>query len=166
MKIVAFPFVSYFQSPLGYLQIKASNQGIHYIDFIDDDIITIEQKATEQTLACESWLAAYFNGKPTAINFKLAADGTPFQKNVWDALLDIPFGQTITYQEMAMKIGDSNQTRAIANAIGNNPLALVIPCHRVIGSNKNLTGYAWGLKRKNWLIDFEGKTTGRLLSLF
>ena len=81
--------------------------------------------------------------------------GTPFQQKVWRALLDIPFGQTISYQQLAITVGDINAMRAVGAANGKNPVSLVIPCHRVIGKNGSLTGYGGGLALKKWLLEFE-----------
>jgi methylated-DNA-[protein]-cysteine S-methyltransferase len=103
-------------------------------------------------------LAEYFAGKRTAFDLPLAADGTPFQRRVWGALLAIPFGQTITYAELARRVGVLNGSRAVGGANAKNPLSIVVPCHRVIGSDGKLTGYAGGEARKRWLLDFERVT--------
>lgn len=104
----------------------------------------------------EQELTAYFNGTLTEFTIPLATTiGTPFQRSVWLELGKIPFGQTISYKELACKIGNPNASRAVARANGSNQMALLIPCHRVIGSNGELTGYAGGLERKQWLINLE-----------
>lgn len=88
-------------------------------------------------------------------DFKLNPKGTAFQQKVWQELLNIPYGKTMSYQELSIKLGDVKATRAVANANGKNPLWIVVPCHRVIGSDGSLTGYAGGLWRKKWLLDHE-----------
>ncbi|TXD70468.1 methylated-DNA--[protein]-cysteine S-methyltransferase [Aequorivita lipolytica] len=97
----------------------------------------------------------YFDGKRTDFNIKLSPDGTEFQTRVWNELLNIPFGKTVSYQQMANTLGDPKVIRAAASANGKNPISIVIPCHRVIGSDGSLTGYAGGLHRKKWLLEFE-----------
>lgn len=100
-------------------------------------------------------LKEYFDGKRTQFSLALNPDGTDFQKRVWQQLIEIPFGKTKSYQEIANQLGDPKVIRAAASANGKNPIAIIIPCHRVIGSDGSLTGYAGGLPRKKWLLDFE-----------
>ena len=97
----------------------------------------------------------YFEGARQQFDLKLNPTGTDFQKKVWDALLKIPFGKTISYLELSKQLGDVKAIRAVASANGKNPLWIVVPCHRVIGSNGDLTGYAGGLHRKKWLLEHE-----------
>lgn len=100
-------------------------------------------------------LAEYFEGKRTHFELKLNPEGTEFQKKVWKKLEEIPFGKTISYQQIANQLGDPKVIRAAASANGKNPIAIIIPCHRVIGSDGSLTGYAGGLHRKKWLLEHE-----------
>ena len=100
-------------------------------------------------------LTEYFEGTRTSFDLKLAPEGTEFQKRVWKQLLEIPFAKTTSYQKMANHLGDPKVIRAAASANGKNPIAIIIPCHRVIGSDGSLTGYASGLHRKKWLLDHE-----------
>ncbi|AXT61632.1 methylated-DNA--[protein]-cysteine S-methyltransferase [Aquimarina sp. AD10] len=100
-------------------------------------------------------LQEYFNGERDVFDLKLNPSGTEFQKKVWDELLKIPFGKTVSYLDIAKRLGDPKCIRAAATANGKNPLWIVIPCHRVIGSDGSLTGYAGGLWRKKWLLDHE-----------
>ena len=97
----------------------------------------------------------YFNGTRKTFDIPLSPEGTEFQKKVWTELLNIPYGETTTYQQMANKLGDPKVIRAAASANGKNPISIVIPCHRVIGSDGSLTGYAGGLHRKKWLLEHE-----------
>jgi methylated-DNA-[protein]-cysteine S-methyltransferase len=102
-----------------------------------------------------SQLAAYFNGTLTEFDLPLAPEGTPFQRKVWDGLRAIPYGQTVSYGELARSIGSPAASRAVGLANGRNPIAIVVPCHRVIGSDGSLTGYGGGLDRKQFLLSFE-----------
>lgn len=164
MKIVAFPFVDVFVSPIGKMVIKATKTHIHQIYFDDEFSSTI----TESTLTKKAklQLAEYFDGKRLLFDLPLTQEGTDFQKQVWEQLLQIPFGQTCSYLELALKFNDENLVRAVAGANAKNKLAIVVPCHRIIATDGKLTGYAWGLKRKSWLLDFEAKSSGKKLSLF
>jgi methylated-DNA-[protein]-cysteine S-methyltransferase len=100
-------------------------------------------------------LAAYFGGQLTQFDLTLATGGTLFQRRVWDALRDIPYGATTTYAELAVELGDPRAVRAVGTANGRNPISIVIPCHRVVGSDGSLTGYGGGLPRKRWLLAHE-----------
>ncbi|MBM9505069.1 methylated-DNA--[protein]-cysteine S-methyltransferase [Actinacidiphila acididurans] len=113
-----------------------------------DDTLPVFAEATEQ-------LAAYFAGERTDFDLGLAMAGTPFRQRVWAALCDIPYGETVTYGELAEAIGQPNASRAVGLANGRNPISIVVPCHRVIGSNGSMTGYGGGIERKRWLLAFE-----------
>ncbi len=108
----------------------------------------------------------YFNGELRQFELPLHQPGTPFQQDVWNLLATIPYGKTISYMDLAKKTGDTKATRAVANANGKNNIAIIIPCHRVIGSNKELTGYAGGLWRKKWLLEHEAKIAHGVQTLF
>ena len=108
-------------------------------------------------------LREYFEGRRRVFELPLAPEGTPFQVRVWNALLEIPYGETISYGELAARIGDRSASRAVGLANGSNPLPIVIPCHRVIGSNGKLTGYGGGLPIKERLLTLEGALPGRTL---
>ena len=101
-------------------------------------------------------LDAYFNGTRKEFDLQLDPEGTDFQKRVWKELLNVPFGKTRTYLEQSKKLGDIKAIRAVASANGKNPIAIIIPCHRILGSDGSLTGYASGLWRKKWLLEHEG----------
>ena len=102
-------------------------------------------------------LREYFAGKRKTFDFPLAPRGTEFQLAVWNALLEIPYGDTVTYAELARRIGKPSAVRAVGAANGANPIPVIIPCHRVIGSNGTLTGYGGGIERKQWLLALEGR---------
>jgi len=108
-------------------------------------------------------LQDYFEGKRTDFDFKLNPKGTDFQQKVWQELLNIPFGKTMSYMDLSKKLGDVKAIRAVASANGKNPLWIVVPCHRVIGTDGSLTGYAGGLWRKKWLLEHENPTTQQSL---
>ncbi len=164
MKIVAFPFIDMYQSPIGKLVIKATQHHIHQIYFDDDFTGPVNKSAI--TKQATHQLTEYFNGKLQHFDLPIKQEGTEFMQNVWIKLTQINYGQTISYLTLAEQMGNINMVRAVANANGKNQLAIVVPCHRVIGTNGKLTGYAWGLNRKSWLIDFEQKISGKKLSLF
>jgi methylated-DNA-[protein]-cysteine S-methyltransferase len=105
--------------------------------------------------AAAAQLAAYFAGELTSFDLDLAPDGTPFQRKVWTALRGIPYGQTVTYGQLAARIGAPAASRAVGLANGKNPISIVVPCHRVIGADGSLTGYGGGLPRKRFLLDLE-----------
>ncbi|WP_051951056.1 methylated-DNA--[protein]-cysteine S-methyltransferase [Actinacidiphila yeochonensis] len=100
-------------------------------------------------------LTAYFAGESTTFDLDLHAAGTPFQQRVWAALRTIPYGETITYGELAESLGQPTASRAVGLANGRNPISIIVPCHRVIGANGSMTGYGGGISRKQWLLDFE-----------
>ncbi len=110
-------------------------------------------------------LDAYFAGDLTDFDLPLTPRGTPFQEAVWMALRDISFGTTCAYGQIAERVADRTKTRAVAAAIGRNPIGIVVPCHRVVGADGSLTGYAGGLDRKRWLLDHEASISGATLPL-
>ncbi|MDN3665103.1 methylated-DNA--[protein]-cysteine S-methyltransferase [Algibacter miyuki] len=141
-------------SPLGFTKIVGDTDGISQVTVLNSeekltDIIPIELED------CARQLQEYFEGIRTQFNLKLNAEGTDFQKRVWEALAQIPHGKTTSYLELSKELGDVKAIRAVANANGKNPLWIIVPCHRVIGSNGSLTGYAGGLHRKQWLLNHE-----------
>ncbi|PIQ47937.1 MAG: cysteine methyltransferase [Cytophagales bacterium CG12_big_fil_rev_8_21_14_0_65_40_12] len=109
---------------------------------------------------CKKQLTEYFQGTRTQFNIPIAPEGTDFQREVWQELLSIPFGKTTSYAKQSIKLGDVKKIRAVGSANGKNPIAIIIPCHRVIGSDGNLTGYAGGLDKKEWLLKHENSLPG------
>ncbi|WP_394974263.1 methylated-DNA--[protein]-cysteine S-methyltransferase [uncultured Croceitalea sp.] len=143
----------YLQTPIGYAELKGDEDGLASVTVFDgekqmDVIPEVLEDAFYQ-------FSEYFEGKRKVFNLKLNPQGTAFQKRVWNALLEIPYGKTTSYLELSKTLGDVKAIRSVASANGKNPLWIVIPCHRVIGSNGDLTGYAGGLHRKKWLIEHE-----------
>ena len=144
-----------YKSPLGFLILKSDGLSVTEISFSENE--PEENKECALLLECQHQLEEYFCGKTLEFNLPLNPEGTPFQKKVWAELLKIPKGQTITYHQLAIRLGDAKLVRAVGTANGRNPLAIVIPCHRVIGAGNKLTGYAGGLSRKLWLLEHEMK---------
>lgn len=153
--------IAYFKTPLGITEIIGDENGIAVISVSDEG--EISNKIPEALQEAVSQLTDYFEGKRTDFDFKLNPKGTEFQQKVWQALLEIPFGKTMSYMELSKKLGDVKAIRAVASANGKNPLWIVVPCHRVIGTDGSLTGYAGGLWRKKWLLEHENPTTQQSL---
>ncbi|MCD1158745.1 methylated-DNA--[protein]-cysteine S-methyltransferase [Peribacillus frigoritolerans] len=146
-----------YESPIGVIEISGTNDAISSIMFAEIDIqINIMQEQTPQVLAeCFSQLDEYFKGERREFTFPYILEGTIFQKNVWNALTGILYANTGSYKDIAVSIGNEKAIRAVGSANGKNKLSIVIPCHRIIGSNGKLTGYAGGLWRKEWLLQHE-----------
>lgn len=153
----------FFTTPLGNAKILGDTNGIASITIIDQGELSAEIPSVLQQAVTE--LQEYFEGKRTDFTFKINPEGTPFQQKVWQGLLAIPFGKTMSYLQLAQKLGDVKAIRAVASANGKNPLWIVVPCHRVIGTDGSLTGYAGGLWRKKWLLEHEHPAQQTLLLL-
>jgi len=147
--------LGYYQSPCGLLEIKGDENAIHTIRFVKDDTPKNEVLSTAIN-ACKHELHSYFNGSLKTFSIKLDLKGSEFQIKIWKALQEIPFGKSKSYTDLALRIGDINAIRAVGLANGKNPIAIIIPCHRVIGKNGDLVGYAGGLARKKYLLQHEG----------
>lgn len=144
---------AFIESPLGITKIVGDDDGISIISILSEGEITA--KIPKNLRECTSQLREYFEGKRQDFDFKINPKGTDFQQKVWQELVNIPFGKTISYLDLSKKLGDVKAIRAVASANGKNPLWIVVPCHRVIGTDGSLTGYAGGLWRKKWLLEFE-----------
>ncbi|HUC81690.1 MAG TPA: methylated-DNA--[protein]-cysteine S-methyltransferase [Flavisolibacter sp.] len=158
-------YTSYYASPLGYLKIQCSDEHVQAVVFMNDEVPT-ENDDHKLLKICVGQLDDYFTGKRKEFELPLQQPGTPFQQKVWDLLLQIPFGKTISYNTLSKQYGDLKAIRAVASANGRNNLAIIVPCHRVIGSNQSLTGYAGGLWRKKWLLEHEAKHHAGVMTLF
>lgn len=145
---------TYYKTPIGTAKIIGDEHGIISVSLIND-----KTESSESTLEClkdcVQQLSEYFKGSRNTFNLKLNPQGTDFQKKVWNELLNVPFGQTRTYLEQSKKLGNAKAIRAVASANGKNPIWIIIPCHRIIGSDGSLTGYAGGIWRKKWLLEHE-----------
>ncbi len=147
-------------SPLGPLRLYARGDELAAVQLPGDDPLAEERTRPSDVLALAAdQLREYFAGHRRAFDLPLAPDGTGFQQLVWTALLAIPFGHTRSYGEIAAAIGRPSASRAVGAANGRNPIAIIVPCHRVIGASGALTGYAGGMEAKRWLLAHEGAAT-------
>ena len=146
--------VCYIDSPLGTTKIVGNENGVIAVSVLNTNEKTSDV-IPEVLEDCVIQLNEYFEGIRKQFNLKLNPQGTDFQKKVWDALKEIPYGKTTSYLKLSKQLGDVKAIRAVANANGKNPLWIIVPCHRVIGSDGSLTGYAGGLHRKQWLLNHE-----------
>jgi len=142
------------KTPLGTVELQGNASGLASVHFMEGEVAASEV-IPEVLLDAVTQLKEYFSKKRTRFELSLQPNGTQFQKKVWKQLETIPFGKTVSYQNMANALGDPKVIRAAASANGKNPIAIIIPCHRVIGSDGSLTGYASGLHRKKWLLAHE-----------
>jgi methylated-DNA-[protein]-cysteine S-methyltransferase len=157
---------TYYDSPIGAVEITASETGISGLAFIDYPTYEIQPSHPHLT-QCIEQLDEYFAGERTRFTVFLDLGGTEFQRRVWRELLEIPLGQTATYLEVAKQVQSPDAVRAVGSACGRNQHWLLVPCHRVIGSDGKLTGYAGGLARKRWLLQHEwGILYGKQTKLF
>lgn len=145
---------TFINTPLGIAKVEGDENELTSITVLNDEI-PISKVIPELLEDAVYQLQEYFEGTRDSFSLTLNPDGTDFQKKVWDALQDIPYGKTVSYLELSKTLGDVKAIRAVAAANGKNPLWIVIPCHRVIGSDGSLTGYAGGLHRKKWLLNHE-----------
>lgn len=153
---------TYYKTPIGTAKIEGNIDGITSITVIDEAIET--SKTSPACLQdCVQQLKEYFSGNRKSFDLKLNLQGTEFQKKVWEALQNVPYGKTRTYLEQSKVIGNVKAIRAVASANGKNPIWIVIPCHRIIGTDGSLIGYAGGLWRKKWLLEHENPTTQQSL---
>jgi AraC family transcriptional regulator of adaptative response/methylated-DNA-[protein]-cysteine methyltransferase len=166
------------ETPLGLMVAGAAEEGICLLEFTDRRMLNTEYKdlarllkttivegENKHTKAIRKQLDEYFEGKRKEFTVPLVTPGTGFQQAVWKELQKIQFGSTMTYQEQADALNKPEAIRAVANANGQNRISIVIPCHRVIGSDGHLTGYGGGLKRKRWLLDHEKRYSGKAIEL-
>ena len=150
---------AFHHTPLGWLKITGTATGLTEITFVEEAPAQTETDAPTPAplIACVTQLTEYFQGTRKTFELLLEPNGTDFQQKVWRHLQEIPFGKTRSYLDVALQLGEKTYTRAVGSANGKNPLAIVVPCHRVIGANGTLTGYAGGLWRKKWLLQFENQ---------
>ena len=154
--------IAYLTSPLGTVLLEGDEEGLQRVAFLDEKIPQSEN-IPEALHDVALQLEEYFAGKRSTFSLKLNPQGTDFQKRVWRQLAEIPFGKTTSYLQMAKDLGDPKVIRAAASANGKNPIAIIIPCHRVIGSDQSMTGYAGGIWRKKWLLEHESPVTQQSL---
>jgi len=153
--------IAYIATPLGTARIEGDASGVSVISILNGTEI-VSEEIPDVLQQAVSELRAYFEEGRREFTFPLRPEGTDFQKKIWQLLMDIPYGKTVSYLDLSRRFGDEKAIRAVAAANGKNPLWIVVPCHRVVGSDGSLTGYAGGLWRKKWLLEHEspsGQTT-------
>jgi methylated-DNA-[protein]-cysteine S-methyltransferase len=166
--------ISYYESPIGALEIRSAGNAITNILFvnswkgakINEEEIIFAKPISSIIKKCFKELDEYFSGKRRDFSFHTEQAGTAFQQKVWKELINIPYGRTISYLELSKRIGDTKAIRAVGTANGNNNICIAVPCHRVIGSNGDLVGYGGDLWRKKWLLEHEGKFANGVQTLF
>ena len=150
-------FTTYYASPIGGLQLQCDDESITALLFEDEINTNVDNTDHLLLLQLKKQLDEYFVGERKVFDIPINQNGTAFQAKVWNLLSTIPYGKTISYMDLAKQYGDVKAIRAVASANGKNNLSIIVPCHRVIGSNASLTGYAGGLWRKKWLLEHEAK---------
>jgi methylated-DNA-[protein]-cysteine S-methyltransferase len=158
-----------YHSEIGSLEIVGTETSITVIRFVESGESGSEPAPTNLSpvvAECLSQLEEYFRGKRQEFSVPLKPSGTEFQQAVWRELLHVPYGQTVSYLDIAQRLGNKKAIRAVGAANGQNPIVIIVPCHRVIGSNGQLTGYGGGLWRKAWLLNHEQQFSGQQLALF
>jgi len=144
---------AFLKTPVGYLEITGSGKGIRSLFFLNFRVRT--QRVPSDLKLCVGQLEAYFSGLRKTFDLELDLQGTDFQMRVWKEVQKIPYGSAISYHELARRTGNDNAFRAVGGANGRNPISIIIPCHRVVGHDGKLVGYAGGLWRKKWLLEHE-----------
>lgn len=155
------------KSPIGILELKHNQRAVNSLSFAKNEAkntLTKDNDPLGNEIAKQ--LDEYFKGKLKQFDIPMVQEGTDFQKKVWEELVTIPYGKHISYSEMAINMGDSKMTRAIATANAKNNILILIPCHRVIGKNGKLTGYSGGIDRKRWLLNLEANHIENRMLLF
>lgn len=162
LSLIKMFFSTDYDSPLGKILIVSDGEALcgawfygqkHFLSSITDEIIKKDELAIFDKV--KIWLDSYFNGENPEIDFKLKPDGSEFRCKVWKILSEIPYGETLTYGEIARKVSPTMSAQAVGGAVGHNPISIIIPCHRVVGANGELTGYAGGVERKMELLKLE-----------
>lgn len=145
---------AYYHSPIGWIRITGTEEGIASLYFVEDPE-TSAGEIPPCLQECVRQLEEYFQGQRRAFSLKLLPRGTEFQQRVWAQLLKVPYGSTASYRDIALALGDADAVRAVGSANGKNPISIIIPCHRIIGSDGKLIGYGGGVWRKEWLLRHE-----------
>ena len=162
-------YTTYYQSPIGKIKVAGTENYISELLFQDNNDISAQPDNTTMPamiLQAIEQLIQYFHGERRQFDLPINQIGTSFQKEVWNQLMSIPYGRTISYLELARRLGDHKATRAVASANGKNNVCIIVPCHRVIGANGELVGYSGGLWRKKWLLEHEMKVAYGVQTLF
>jgi methylated-DNA-[protein]-cysteine S-methyltransferase len=163
-------FTTYYHSPVGLLRISGTDQYVSEVHFMKPEEIATAPPASAVlpplAIQATEQLIQYFHGDRRIFELPLYQKGTEFQEKVWNELMNIPFGKTISYIELSRHLGDPKVIRAASSANGKNNLAIIVPCHRVIGAKGELVGYGGGLPRKKWLLNHENKVAHGVQTLF
>ena len=162
-------YTQIYHSPIGIIKIVADEFCIEELVFIEDaqlNQLTISTTTPEVINQCIDELIEYFAGKRKQFSVAINQAGTEFQQKVWKELYEVPFSKTLSYGELAKKMGDPNLVRAAASANGKNKIAIIVPCHRIVGADRSLVGYAWGKARKKWLLQHEFRLELGVQTLF
>lgn len=153
-------YTNYLKSDFGLMEITADDECVTSVAFVDRMDISKAMNGTNDIAEnAADQLAEYFTGERKTFDIKMKQEGTDFQKQVWDFLPSIPYGETTTYGEIAEKLGNSKAVRAVSSAVAKNPFAVIVPCHRVIAKDGSISGYAWGVEKKEALLAFEKKNS-------
>ncbi len=163
--LLIMKFTQCLSSPIGYLIIKGTEEYIESITFSDEKLKS-SKRLPKIFTEVKHQLKEYFSGRLKEFTFTVQQEGTIFQKYVWNELDKIPYGKIVSYKTIAYKMGDTNKSRAVGNSTSKNAIAIVVPCHRVIGESGKLVGYVGGLWRKKWLLEMENKIKNGVQSLF
>ena len=150
-------FTTYLKSPIGQLKLLADENSVNSIMFVFPDTEMEPENSNDVLEICKLQLNEYFSGERKEFDVSISQEGTEFQQKVWSELFKIPHGKTVSYNYIAERVGGKNMMRAVGSANGKNLISIIIPCHRVIGSDGSLTGYAGGMWRKEWLLKHEDK---------
>lgn len=153
--------VGFYESPIGWIKIIGDVNYIYEVDFIDEK--DEQEDKTDVIQQCINELREYFKGNRQEFNVPIRMEGTDFQKNVWKELCTVQYGNTASYKEVAIKIGNPNASRAVGGANNKNPIGIIVPCHRIIGTNKKLVGYAGGVDKKEWLLNHEKDNDSKIM---
>ncbi len=161
-------YYTYYESPVGLLKIGGTDNYITEVSFVNDqtEILPDQTEVSNIIHQCTEQLIEFFQGRRRVFDIPIHQEGTDFQKRVWNKLLEIDFGKTISYLDMAKRLGDPKCIRAAATTNGKNKIVIIVPCHRVIGTDKTLVGYGGGLWRKRWLLQHEFRLQHGVQTLF
>ena len=163
-------FIHIYHSPIGAIKIVAAENSIEELIFVEPAVLPkMEALVTDSNAIihqCIEELIGYFAGTRRTFTVPINQAGTEFQQKVWRELYEVPFGKTLSYGELAKKLGDPKCVRAAASANGKNKIAIIVPCHRIIGADQSLVGYAWGKSRKKWLLQHEFRLALGVQTLF
>jgi methylated-DNA-[protein]-cysteine S-methyltransferase len=159
-----FTSTAYLHSPVGLVRIRGNENAVTQIFFVEEK--SEAENPNDILIDCKTQLENYFSGTLRNFTVKVQPNGTSFQQQVWSALQQIPFGKTVSYGDVSKTIGNEKSIRAVGTANGQNPIAVIIPCHRVIGADGSLTGYSGGLWRKQWLLEHEQRIANGVQKLF